>query len=118
YPVGITCCTGRTGRHARPEWVDRLMRDAEVAAARDAERLRNQPPTRTERTLEAVVPMFVLGALALGLVGLVWPVWGVVKWRGGWRAAAALPAGLTAFFLLRILVDTAVGPTSHNLWPF
>ena len=29
-----------------------------------------------------------------------------------------LPAAVIAFVVLRILVDTARDPTSHNLWPF
>jgi hypothetical protein len=42
----------------------------------------------------------------------------VWKWRGGWRVAAAIPAGVVLFVVLRIVVDTARDPTSHNLWPF
>jgi membrane protein DedA with SNARE-associated domain len=31
---------------------------------------------------------------------------------------AALPALWIAFVVLRIVVGTALDPTSHNLWPF
>lgn len=33
-------------------------------------------------------------------------------------AAAALPAGLVTAVAVRIAVDVAQDPTSHNLWPF
>jgi hypothetical protein len=118
YSVGITCCASRTAARAHPEWVDRLMREAEAAGEREAERVRNQPPTRADRTFDALVPALLLGTLALGLTGLVWPVWGVWKWRGGWRAAAALPAGFSLIIVLGIVIGTAIDPTSHNLWPF
>ena len=34
---------------------------------------------------------------------------------GGWQRPAAVAVG---FVVLRIIVDTARDPTSHNLWPF
>lgn len=40
------------------------------------------------------------------------------RWHGGWRIAAAVPAALMAFVVLRILLGTSFDPTSHNLWPF
>tara|TARA_R110002072_G_scaffold174303_3_gene329346 strand:- start:32145 stop:32441 length:297 start_codon:yes stop_codon:yes gene_type:complete len=51
-----------------------------------------------------------------------WPMlfgthWAWTKWRGGWRIVAMLPALVLAFVVIRILVDTAMDPTSHNLWP-
>jgi len=53
-----------------------------------------------------------------GSAGFAWPAWGVWKWRGGWRLAAALPIAAMTFVALRIVIDTARDPTSHNLWPF
>jgi len=61
---------------------------------------------------------FMLMVLGLLLVGAGAPLWGLWKWRGGWRIAAAIPALAMAFVILRIVVDTARDPTSHNLWPF
>jgi hypothetical protein len=49
---------------------------------------------------------------------LAWPIWGWWRWRGGWRIAAAVPAVVMAFVVLRIVMGTAIDPTSHNLWPF
>jgi hypothetical protein len=62
--------------------------------------------------------LFMLGVLGLLVVGAGAPLWGVWKWRGGWRIAAAVPALMMAFVIGRIVVDTARDPTSHNLWPF
>ncbi len=61
---------------------------------------------------------FMLGMLALGMVALVAPAWGVWRWRGGWRIAAAIPAAVMALVVLRIVLGTVFDPTSHNLWPF
>ncbi len=60
----------------------------------------------------------MLGVLMLLVAGIGVPLWSVWKWRGGWRIAAAVPATLILFVVLRIIVDTARDPTSHNLWPF
>jgi hypothetical protein len=61
---------------------------------------------------------FMLTMLALLVGSLALPAWGLWRWRGGWRAAAAVPFAVMAFVVLRIVVDTARDPTSHNLWPF
>ena len=61
---------------------------------------------------------FMLTMYAFGLLGLAWPLWGVWRWRGCWRLAAALPCAGGAFVVLRIIIDTVRDPTSHNLWPF
>ena len=42
---------------------------------------------------------------------------GVVRWRGGWRMVAAVPAGLMGLVVIRLLVGVSIDPTSHNLWP-
>ena len=46
------------------------------------------------------------------------PVRALVSWRGGWRMAAAVPAALMGFVVIRLLVGISIDPTSHNLWPF
>jgi hypothetical protein len=61
---------------------------------------------------------FMLVMLLVGLLGFAAPAWGLWRWRGGWRIAAAVPAAAMAFVVLRIAAGTAVDPTSHNLWPF
>jgi hypothetical protein len=61
---------------------------------------------------------FMLLVLGLIVAGIGVPLRCVWKWRGAWRAAAAVAAGIMGFVVLRILVGTAIDPTSHNLWPF
>jgi len=56
--------------------------------------------------------------LAIGVIGFAAPAWGIWHWRGGWRVAAAIPAAIMAFVVLRIVWDGFLDPTSHNLWPF
>jgi len=61
---------------------------------------------------------FMLIVLGLGIVGAVAPIWAMRRWEGGWRLAAAAPLGLLGLVILRIIVETSIDPTSHNLWPF
>ena len=34
-----------------------------------------------------------------------------------WRAATIVPVAIMGFVVLRIVIDLARDPTSHNLWP-
>jgi hypothetical protein len=52
------------------------------------------------------------------LTALAAPYIAVLRWHGVWRLLALLPAGALAFVIGRIVLDTSVDPTSHNLWPF
>jgi hypothetical protein len=61
---------------------------------------------------------FMLFMFALGIAGVVVPMWSAWKWQGGWRIAALVPAGVVGFVVARIVFDTTIDPTSHNLWPF
>ena len=60
----------------------------------------------------------MLAVLAIGLGGIVAPLWALRCWQGVWRVAAAVPALIIGFVVLRIVIDTSSDPTSHNLWPF
>ena len=60
---------------------------------------------------------FMLAVLGLLAAALAWPAWALWKWRDSWRLAAAIPLLMMAVVVLRILIDTARDPTSHNLWP-
>jgi hypothetical protein len=98
-----------------PAWVGEMSGRAKAAQDEDY-RARMSEPVRPADT--ALATGFMLTMLALGLAGLAGPAWGVWRWQGGWRVAAAVPAAVMAFVVLRILFDTARDPTSHNLWPF
>jgi len=56
--------------------------------------------------------------VAIGIGGIALPVRALRRWSGGWRVAAALPALWLSLVALRIVLGTALDPTSHNLWPF
>jgi hypothetical protein len=60
----------------------------------------------------------MLVVLALGIGGIALPILAVRRWQGNWRLAAAVPALFVGFVVLRIVLGTALDPTSHNLWPF
>jgi hypothetical protein len=59
----------------------------------------------------------MLLVLALLVASVAVPLWSAWKWQGGWKVAAAVPAAVIGFVVLRIIVDTSRDPTSHNLWP-
>lgn len=101
-----------------PAWVATLKAQAQEAlqrehAAREAART---PATDAADGMLLAAFMFAVAASAIG--GIAATAWATLRWRRGWRIAAAVPATGLALVLLRILVDTARDPSSHNLWPF
>jgi hypothetical protein len=66
----------------------------------------------------AFLGVFMLGVAALGLAGLALPLVALRRWDGGWKLAALVPVAIVGFVIVRIAIDTAGDPTSHNLWPF
>ncbi len=98
-----------------PAWVARLKAQANEATQRDRQAAANQPDTVGDRLLFGGI---TLAVPLLCLLSLAAPAWALWRWRGGWRIAAAVPAAMMAFVVLRIVVGTAIDPTSHNLWPF
>jgi len=100
---------------ARPAWVDALAAAEQAQIREQMEQRASEPVSAGEVVLFSG---FMLAAFALLIAGLAIPFWSVWKWRGGWRLAAGVPAALVGFVVLRIVVDTARDPTSHNLWPF
>lgn len=98
-----------------PQWVRELKAVDEARMRAEAQRRANEPVSGGD---VAFMSGFMLVMLALGVGGIVVPLWSAWRWRSGWRIAALVPAGVLAFVALRIVVDTALDPTSHNLWPF
>ncbi|HSE11855.1 MAG TPA: hypothetical protein VLB69_04385 [Rudaea sp.] len=115
YPVRITGGEQPAEARTGPAWVTEL-------AARDRAQQRaayeKQMGTPASAGDIAMFNGFMLLMFAIGLLGTVGPAWAVWRWRGGWRLAAAAPAAMMAFVVLRLLIDTSRDPTSHNLWPF
>lgn len=99
----------------KPDWVTNLSALDTQAQRTDYEKRMNTPPSGGD---VALFGGFMLLILALGIGGFLAPAWGLWRWRGGWRLAAAVPAVLMAFIVLRIVAGTSNDPTSHNLWPF
>ena len=100
---------------AKPDWVMNLSALDAQAQRADYEKRMNTPPSGGD---VALFGGFMLLMLALGIGGFLASAWGLWHWRGGWRLAAAVPAVLMAFVVLRIVAGTSNDPTSHNLWPF
>jgi hypothetical protein len=60
--------------------------------------------------------MLLIVGLVLGFVTAV--IWALARWQGWWRWLAAALLLLVSIVVLKIILDTSIDPTSHNLWPF
>jgi hypothetical protein len=101
-------------RDASP-WVGELQVESAARSREQAKEAASRPVPASDIVMFNGFMLFILAILVAGIAVPVWSVW---KWRGGWRVAAGVPVGVLAFVVLRIVVDTAHDPTSHNLWPF
>ena len=118
WPLHVRARRAASAPAPEPEWVTTLRAQAQ-AAAREARVAAASAPRSASSLGDAVLlGGFFLAVPVLGIFGLLAPLWGLWRWRGGWRLAAAIPAVAMGFVVLRILVDTARDPTAHNLWPF
>lgn len=115
YPVRIVGGSETAAAAAAPVWVTDLGAQAKAAQQQAFEERMNTPVSAGD---SALFGGFMLAMLGLGVLGFVAPLWVLRRWQGGWRIAAAVPAVLMAFVVLRIVVGVAFDPTSHNLWPF
>jgi hypothetical protein len=115
YPVHVMAGEREPQAEDAPEWVARLK-----SADAERQRLAHQAyANRPESPFASLlVSLFMIAVLVLGGCGFVMPVRAVLRWRGGWRMAAAVPAALMGFVIVRLLVGVSMDPTSHNLWPF
>src|SRR5215470_7901082 len=115
YPVHVVASERQGGAEDAPEWVARLK-------AADAERQKLAYQAYINRPVapftSLLVSLLMIAVLVLGVCGFVMPVRALVRWRGGWRMAAAMPAALMGFVVIRLVVGVSIDPTSHNLWPF
>jgi hypothetical protein len=114
-PVRISAATQSAPPAAEPEWLARLKAEEERLQREDYERRIGEPRSAGDRLFGAG---FMLAVLATGIGGVALPVRALRRWHGGWRLAAALPALWVGLVVLRIVLGTALDPTSHNLWPF
>ncbi|MGH8287196.1 MAG: hypothetical protein ACRETT_15725, partial [Steroidobacteraceae bacterium] len=100
---------------ASATWVGELKAADEARLREEARRRASEPVSAGETVFFSGFMLFMLALLPAGIAVPLWSVW---KWRGAWKVAAAVPAAVVVFVVLRIIVDTARDPTSHNLWPF
>jgi len=115
YPVRIAGSDRLAASTSEPAWLVALSEQEERLQREEFEKRASTPPSAGETVFFGG---FMLAVAALGIGGVAAPLWAIRRWRGGWRVAAAVPAVMTGFVVLRIIVDTAGDPTSHNLWPF
>ena len=86
YPVRVSAGGQSAAAQDRPDWVTRLRALDAAAQRADYERRMNTPVSAGDRI---VFSGFMLGMLAIGMLGFAAPAWGLRRWRGGWRRAAA-----------------------------
>jgi hypothetical protein len=100
---------------SEPGWLASLRQEDERLQQEEFEKRMSTPASAGDTI---VLGGFMLAVAATGILGLAAPVWAMRRWRGGWRIAAAVPAAMAGFVVLRIVFGTAADPSSHNLWPF
>ena len=115
FPIRAFSYAGAHALPSEPEWVV-SMRDAQDRAMSAANKAQMGKPATAGDT--AIFGGFMLAFAALGLLGFAWPAWALWRWRDAWRWWPAIPLAAVGFVVLRIMVGTAIDPTSHNLWPF
>jgi hypothetical protein len=102
----------------QPQWVTEMNAQAKAAQDQAYREQMNKPVSAGDVALLNGFMLTMLTMLAVGLAGIAAPAWGIWRWRGGWRLAAAVPAVMVVFVILRIVIGTSIDPSSHNLWPF
>jgi len=115
YPVNLIGTGAAPPARTRSPWVEEMRREEAVAQRQAYEKYMSEPVSVGGAALVSGFMLLMLGVL---ISGFVLPAWALWKWQGGWRVAAAVPASLMAFVVLRIVWDTSLDPTAHNLWPF
>jgi hypothetical protein len=113
-PVQLQWTAAEAASEPRAAWVDALIAAETARAQEEAQRRANEP---TPVGAMALMSGFMLLVLALLVASVAVPLWSAWEWQGGWKVAAAVPAAVIGFVVLRIIVDTSRDPTSHNLWP-
>lgn len=115
YAVQVTGSDQQNTVHIKPDWVTRLSALDAAAQKENYKRLMNTPVSFGDMIMAFI---FMLSMFAIGILGIITPLLGVWKWKGGWRIAAFVPAALMAFVVLRLIIDISADHSSHNLWPF
>lgn len=109
HEVSVSAGTGPVARPPAPAWVAEL--EGQVVEATGGPQ---EPPTDAD---ERWFKRFMLTVGALALFGLLAPVWGVMRWRGRWRIAAAVPMVGMGLFTVFLLLTAVFNPGSLGLLP-
>jgi hypothetical protein len=114
YPVSLRWTEAPPAPHETAPWVAELRAADEAVYRAAMDSAMNEPVTARDVALMRGLGLVVLAAM---LAGIVAPIRAYRKWTGGWRTAAVAPLLLLAFAVGRVIIDTSIDPTSHNLWP-
>lgn len=109
HRVSVSAGTEPVARPPAPAWVATLE-DQVVEATGGPQ----EPPTAAEKRW---FDGFMLAVAGLALFGLLAPAWGVLRWRGRWRIAAAVPMAGMGLFTVFLLLTAVFNPGSLNLLP-
>ena len=114
-PVRITAGTQPAPATVEPAWLARLRAEEERLQREDYERRMSEPASAGDYLFGAG---FMLAVLVIGIGGIALPATLRQAASRPPNGVPRAPAAWVGFVVLRIVLGTALDPTSHNLWPF
>lgn len=99
--------------HPKADWVLRLM--AEQDKHREA--LKQKQDATPPDTKDTYYIIGIPSIPATLIFCILWPLWGIRRWRGKWRWLAAAPLALAVLKGIFTLRDLSVDPNSAELLP-
>jgi hypothetical protein len=115
FPADFSWDGAPGARHEPAAWVAPFQQQEKQREQEAYQRYAKQPLGVAGEIALAVFGVMVLSAL---VVCFLWPLWALVRWRGRWRALAALPLLFAVMWVVKDIVEISADPTSHNLLPF
>ncbi|HVP34812.1 MAG TPA: hypothetical protein VMT09_14285 [Steroidobacteraceae bacterium] len=115
FPAEFTWDGAPGERHEPAAWVAPFQEQEKAREKAAYERYASQPVGAVGSIALAVFGFMVLAAL---VAGFLWPLWALLRWRGRWRALAAIPFLFVVLWAAKDIVEISADPTSHNLLPF
>lgn len=115
FPAEFTWDGTPGERHEPAAWVTPFLEQEKQREKEAYQRYTSQPLGASGAVALAVFGFMVLAAL---IGGFLWPLWALLRWRGRWRALAAIPLLFVVLWAAKDIVEIAADPSSHNLLPF